>query len=407
MRYSSLTDRIRGAGADAWVVHDLAMQRRERGEDVIILSIGESDIDTPPEIVEHAVSALRAGRTRYMPQAGTEALRRAVATHVGDLSEIEIAPERVVFFPGAQTALYAVCQCILDRGDEVIVPEPTYVTYEAVIGSTGATIVNVPLPPERGFHLDPADVERAVSSRTRAVLLTSPHNPTGAVMTRDELDAVAEICRAHDLWLVCDEVYAELTYGAEHVGVLSLSDVSDRVVSVSSLSKSHSMTGWRAGWAIAPVELAEHLVYLTMCMLYGSPGFVQDAAQFALETPLGEIGELYALYERRSAAIVDEFSRLGSLRPRMPEGGMFVMLDVRPTGLSGDAFARRLLDEEDVSVLPGEGFGPSAAGHVRICVTTDEQRLREACRRIARCADRLAGVRADHVSPNVTPHTIP
>ena len=407
MRYSSLTGRIRGAGADAWAVHDLAMRRRERGEDVIVLSIGESDIGTPPEIVDAAVGALRAGRTLYMPQPGTDALRRAVATHIGALSQIEIAPERVVFFPGAQAALYAVCQCILDAGDEVIVPEPSYVTYEAVIGTTGARIVNVPLPPERAFHLDPSDVARAVTGRTRAVLLTSPHNPTGAVMTRDELEAVAAICRAHDLWLVCDEVYAELTFGVEHVGVLSLPGTADRVVSVSSLSKSHSMTGWRAGWAVGPVELAEHLEYLALCMLYGSPGFVQDAAQFALETPLDEVRALHELYRSRAEAIIDELSRLGPVHPRMPEGGMFLLLDIRATGLSGDAFARILLDEEDVSVLPAEGFGPSAAGHVRICVTTDEERLREACRRIARCADRLVTSAAGRGSADRTPHTIP
>jgi arginine:pyruvate transaminase len=394
MRYASLTTRIRGAGADAWAVHDLALARVQRGDDVIVLSIGESDIDTPPEIVDAGVRALRGGRTRYTPQAGTDGLREAVARHVGSLSGTEIAPERVVFFPGAQTALYAVCQCLFDAGDEVIVPEPTYVTYEAVLGSTGARIVNVPLPPERRFHLDPADLERAVTPRTRAVLLTSPHNPTGAVMTRDELVAVGEICRRHDLWLICDEVYAELTFGVEHVGVLSLPGMADRAISVSSLSKSHSMTGWRAGWAIGPVELAEHLVYLSMCMLYGSPGFIQDAAELALSTRLDEVRDLYELYRERAAAIIDEFSQLGSIRPFMPEGGMFLLLDIRPTGLTGDAFARRLLEEEDVSVLPGEGFGPSAAGHVRVCVTTDEARLREACRRIARCADRLAAATA-------------
>jgi arginine:pyruvate transaminase len=408
VRFASLTDRIRGAGADAWAVHDLAMQRVERGEDVIVLSIGESDIDTPAAIVDAGVRALRAGRTRYMPQAGSDALRAAVARHVGSLSQIEIAPERVVFFPGAQTALYAVCQCILDAGDEVIVPEPSYVTYEAVLGSVGARSVNVPLPPERGFHLDPADVERAITPRTRALLLTSPHNPTGAVMTREELVALGELCLRHDLWLVCDEVYAELTFGVEHVGVLSLEGLVDRVVSVSSLSKSHSMTGWRAGWAIGPADLAEHLVYLSMCMLYGSPGFIQDAAAFALGTPLDDVSELHELYRDRAAAIIDEFSRLGPLRPRMPEGGMFLMLDVRSTGLSGDAFARRLLEEEDVSVLPGEGFGPSAAGHVRICVTTDEARLREACRRIARCADRMVGaVAGAEASAHATARTIP
>ena len=285
VRYAPLTERIRGTGADAWAVHDLAMARRARGEDVIVLSIGESDIDTPAAIVDEGVRALRAGHTRYAPMAGAEELRAAIAAHVGALAQTELAPGRVVFFPGAQAALFAVCQCILGPGDEVIVPEPTYVTYEAVIGTTGASIVHVPLPPERGFHIDPADVARAITPRTRAVLLTSPHNPTGAVMTRDELEAIGELCRAHDLWLVADEVYAELTYDVPHTSVLSLAGLGDRVVSISSLSKSHSMTGWRAGWAIGPAELAEHLTYLTLAMLYGSPGFVQDAALVALTAP--------------------------------------------------------------------------------------------------------------------------
>jgi arginine:pyruvate transaminase len=407
VRYASLTDRIRGTGADAWAVHDLAKRRRAHGDDVILLSIGESDIGTPPAIVDEAIRSLRAGHTRYMPTAGLEPLREAIARHVGEHAGTAVASERVVYFPGAQAALFAVCQCILDPGDEVIVPEPTYVTYEAVLGSTGARTVNVPLLPERHFHLEPDDVERAVTPRTRAVLLTSPHNPTGAVMTRDELAAVGEICRRHDLWLVCDEVYADLTYGVEHVSPLSLPGIADRVVSVSSISKSHSMTGWRAGWAIGPVELAEHLTYLTMCMLYGASGFVQDAALYALTTELPVVSELRELYRSRAAAMIDEFAHAGPLRPWMPEGGMFLMLDVRSTGLSGDAFARRLLGEEDVSVLPGEGFGPSAAGHVRICVTTDEERLREACRRIARLAGELVaetegGARPSHASP----HTI-
>jgi arginine:pyruvate transaminase len=407
MRYASLTGRIRGTGADAWAVHDLAKSRRERGDDVILLSIGESDIGTPPAIVDEAIRSLRAGHTRYMPTAGLESLREAIARHVGEHAGTVVASERVVYFPGAQTALFAVCQCILDAGDEVIVPEPSYVTYEAVLGATGARTVNVPLLPERRFHLDPDDVERAVTARTQAVLLTSPHNPTGAVMTRDELIAVGEICRRHDLWLVCDEVYADLTFGVEHASPLSLPGLADRVVSVSSISKSHSMTGWRAGWAIGPVELAEHLTYLTMCMLYGATGFVQDAALYALTTELAEVTELRELYRRRAAAMIDELARAGPLRPWMPEGGMFLMLDVRSTGLSGDAFARRLLDEEDVAVLPGEGFGPSAAGHVRICVTTDEERLREACRRIARLAGELVAEAGDGVVPShATPHTI-
>ena len=232
---------------------------------MILLSIGESDIGTPPAIVEQAVRSLRAGHTRYMPTAGLESLREAIARHVGQIAGTSIASERVVYFPGAQTALYAVCQCILDAGDEVIVPEPTYVTYEAVLGSTGARIVNVPLLPERRFHLEPDDVERAVTSRTRAVLLTSPHNPTGAVMTPAEITAVGEICRRHDLWLVCDEVYADLTFDAEYASPLSLSGIDDRVVSVSSLSKSHSMTGLarrlghRAGRARGAPDLPHHV----------------------------------------------------------------------------------------------------------------------------------------------------
>jgi arginine:pyruvate transaminase len=292
---------------------------------------------------------------------------------------------------GAQCALFCAAICVLDKGDEVIVPEPAYVTYEAVVGVSGARMVQVPLKAERGFHLDPADIARAITPRTRALLMNSPNNPTGSVIDRVAWAAVAELCRKHDLWLLSDEVYGSLCFEAEHVSPAGLPGMAERTVTVSSLSKSHAMTGWRLGWAIAPAELAQHIGRLALCMLYGSPPFIQDAALVALEGPLPELAAMKEAYRRRRDLVIGRLGNVRGLRCHRPDAGMFVMVDVRGTGRSAQDFAEALLDAEGVSVLAGDAFGPSAAGHVRLSLGTAEAELAEACARMARFAEGLDG----------------
>jgi arginine:pyruvate transaminase len=296
----------------------------------------------------------------------------------------------VVVLAGAQSALFAACQCLLDPGDAVLVPEPMYVTYLATVAAAGARPVRVPLVPDQGFRLDLDRLASSVTPAVRAILVNSPNNPTGAVMTRPELEAVAELCRRRDLWLISDEVYASLLYEGEHVPPAALPGMAERTVTVSSLSKSHAMTGWRVGWLVGPPELARHAARLSLCMLYGLPAFVQDAATVALTRELAEVADMRERLRRRRDAVCRRLAGLPGLACSRPQGGMFVMLDVRRTGLGADTFARRLLAEELVSVLAGDAFGGAAAGHVRLSLTAPEERLAEACDRIGRFAFRLA-----------------
>jgi arginine:pyruvate transaminase len=242
---------------------------------------------------------------------------------------------------------------------------------------------------DRGFHLDPANLEAAVTDRTRMILLNTPHNPTGMVMTREELEGVAEVALRHDLWVVCDEVYAELTFEVPHISVCSLPRIADRSVSIGSLSKSHAMQGWRIGWVIAPRSLAKHLVNLVKPMHYGLSPFLQDAAVVALTEEHPEIGEMNRAYRERRDLVCSRINAMPGLACSWPEGSMFLLVDVRGTGLDGESFAWGLLDHGGVSLLPGTGFGASVTGHVRFSLTMPLAVLEDACDRIESYASSL------------------
>ncbi|MBG6502001.1 pyridoxal phosphate-dependent aminotransferase [Pseudomonas aeruginosa] len=391
MRYSDFTQRIAGDGAAAWDIHYRALARVEQGEEILLLSVGDPDFDTPAPIVQAAIDSLLAGNTHYADVRGKRALRQRIAERHRRRSGQAVDAEQVVVLAGAQCALYAVVQCLLNPGDEVIVAEPMYVTYEAVFGACGARVVPVPVRSENGFRVQAEEVAALITPRTRAMALNSPHNPSGASLPRAPWEALAELCMAHDLWMISDEVYSELLFDGEHVSPASLPGMADRTAPLNSLSKSHAMTGWRVGWVVGPAALCAHLENLALCMLYGSPEFIQDAACTALEAPLPELEAMREAYRRRRDLVIECLADSPGLRPLRPDGGMFVMVDIRPTGLSAQAFADRLLDRHGVSVLAGEAFGPSAAGHIRLGLVLGAEPLREACRRIALCAAELLG----------------
>jgi arginine:pyruvate transaminase len=386
MRFSALTQRITGDGAAAWQIHDRALAMREQGREVLLLSVGDPDFDTPPAIVEAAVASLRAGDTHYSDTRGLHALRASIARRHQQRCGQPVGAGHVTVLPGAQCAVFAVAQCLLDPGDEVIIAEPMYVTYEAVFGACGAKVVPVAVRPENAFRVEPADVARLITPRTRAMLLNSPNNPSGASLPLATWQALARLCIEHDLWLISDEVYSDLLYDGEHISPASLPGMAERTATLNSLSKSHAMTGWRIGWAIGPEPLAGHLGNLSLCMLFGLPDFVQRAAQVALERDLPEVARMREEYRQRRDLVCTALEGRAGLKPVRPDGGMFVMVDVRQTGLAAQAFAERLLDGYGVSVLAGEAFGPSAAGHIRIGLVVDQVQLADACRRIVECA---------------------
>ena len=389
MRFASISERLKGLGSDKWFVHLEGAKRRALGQDVIMLSIGEPDFPPPAEILDVIERQMRAGRTRYSNGRGEPEVLAAIAGHYAARTGRKISTSQITFLPGTQTALFTTFMTLVETGDEVLIPDPCYATYQGVIAATGARIIPVPLDPDQGFHLDAQLLARAVTSRTRALLLNTPSNPTGAVLSASELSAIGKVCAEHDLWIVSDEVYASLAYERAFVSPFDDSKLCDRTVVVSSLSKSHAMPGFRCGWAIGPESFSQAMLPLSETMLFGSQPFLEDATAYALSRDFEECHVMREAYIGRARLLVERLSNAPGISVRMPEGGMFVMADVRRTGLSGNDFALGLLNEENVVTMPGESFGTSACGHIRISLTAKENELSEACDRIARYAHRL------------------
>jgi len=395
VRFSPLVDRLSGRGSSAWRIHFEAVQRRDRdGQDVILLTVGDPDQKPPAAMVEALVGSLRSGHTGYAAIVGPMPLREAIAKRVTARTGTACTAENVVIVPGAQAGLFCSLQLLAGPGDEVILAEPMYATYEAVVGVSGATLVTVPLKPENNFHPDLKALAAAITPRTRVLWINSPHNPTGAVLDRAELEAIAELCRRHDLWLLSDEVYEDLAYARPHISPRTLPGMAERTLVISSLSKSHAVPGFRTGWIIGPAAMTPHLFNLILCMTYGGPPFIHDGALPALTSDLPEAATLRADYQRRAALLGGVLTTAKNCRVVMPEGGMFLLLDVRQTGLSATDFARGLLNAENVALLPADGFGPSLAGHLRVSLTQADTRLREAGERIVRYASAPAAAPA-------------
>ncbi len=389
MKFSSLTERVKGAAADAWDLHYQAKQARGRGEDVILLSVGDPDFATPSGIVDKAFAAIREGDTHYTSIAGHADLREAIASRHRSRSGQQITLDNVITTSGAQNALFACALCLLDHGDEAIVLQPMYITYEATVQAPGATLVPVVLDAENGFRLQRAALEAAITPRTRAIFYASPSNPTGVTLNPEELDFIAAVAKRHDLWVVADEVYADFVFEGVFHPMASRAGLDDRLITIGSMSKSYAMSGWRLGWAIAPPAMIANMDKLALCMLYGLPGFVQQAALYALEHCQADLDAMRAAYRRRLQTLYDGFTRISGLNPLRPEAGMFMLVDVRGTGLAVPEFARRLYHSTGVSVLDATAFGPSAAGHVRVSATVADAELDEALRRIGEFVENL------------------
>ena len=389
MRYAGISDRLAGLGSDKWAVHLEGRRRADAGEDLIFLSIGEPDLPPPVEVIDTAVASMRSGRTKYSVGQGEPRVLRSIANHYTRRSGVVTSPEQIVYMAGTQHALYAVITTLVEHGDEVLVPDPFYATYEGVVASAGAQFVPIPTSPANRFHLTAAALEAAITPRSRVLLLNNPSNPTGSVLSAAEVDAIGEVCERHDLWIVCDEVYATMTYDVPFVSPFDRPQLRHRSVSLASISKSHALPGFRCGWAACPPELAARVTLLVETMMFGSQPFLADATSVALDREHPEVALLRATFQRRAEALVASFDGSDAASVHMPEGGMFVMADIRPTGLSGEAFARQLLDECGVVVMPGESFGVEGTGHLRIALTVDALVMAEAGRRIVALAESL------------------
>lgn len=392
MKFSSLTHRIAGDSVDIWEVHYDGLARKEAGEDIIVLSVGEEREEfTPANIVDAAVDSLRNGRHHYTASNGNLDLRRAVAKRHFRLTGRKVGDFNCAIFAGAQSALFAVAQCLLETGDEVILSEPYYTTYPATFGASGATLVSVPVKFENGFQINPDDIIAAITPRTRAIVLNSPNNPVGAVYTREQYAAVVRACVEKEIWLINDDVYRELLTDAERANFLSLPDAERVCITVSSLSKSHRMTGWRLGWVIGPDALMVHLYNLAICSFYGLPAFIQDAAVAALASGSATARDVRGKLDRRRGILLAQLNGIRGLNLFSAEGGMFVVFDISTMPVSARQFARELLARHNVAILPCDGFGVSdgCADLLRVSLCVDDARLVDACGRIVEYVNSL------------------
>lgn len=391
-RFSQATARLDQGSDDAWEVHNRALQRADAGEDVILLCVGDPNFDTPPLIFGEALGAMRAGRTHYSPAQGEYQLRLAIAELESRTSPHPCRPEEVVVFPGATNALFSTVATLLDPGDEIIIPEPMYVGYTSMVQAIGVQVRNVPLLSERNFALDIEAIKRAVGPRTRAVLVNTPGNPAGNMISAAELGELAAFCRSRDLWLICDEVYSMITFRERHRSLRSSAKELDNLIMVDALSKSHAMSGWRIGWAVAPEAVAQRLARFGGATLFGCSQFIQDAAAYALRNDDVYVEKMRLEYLARRDFMVSRINSMPGLQCDSPDAGMFVMMNTRGTGMDGLQFARALLEAAAISTVPGSGFGPSARDFVRVTLAQDQKQLARAMDRLEAFCATLAPV---------------
>lgn len=387
-----LSQRIRavvGGADDGWAVHYRAQAMNAAGERVVMLTVGDHDIKTDAGILDAMKASMDAGNLGYSSVMGSSALRDAIARRVTARSAAGAGRENVIVTPGGQAALFASLMAVLDPGQSCIVLDPFYATFAQTVRAASGRAIVVETPADQGFQPDAAAIERALEPDTRAILINSPNNPTGAVYERARLEALADLCRRRGLWLISDELYDCQIHTGVHLSPRDLPGMTDRSLVAGSLSKSHAMTGSRLGWVVGPDRAIARLGDLATTTTYGIPGFIQDAGQYALTEADAVEAAIAARYRQRAQAAMSAIGNTPGIRAVPPQGGMYLMLDIRETGLSGDAFAARLLDAERIATMPGESFGNAAAGHLRIALTMPEAALRDALGRIAEFAQSL------------------
>ena len=379
---------LTGDGDDGWAIFYRARAMRAQGMRVLELTIGEHDIGTDPAILDAMDRAARAGHTGYAAVPGIAALRAAVAQRLSAQHGTAYGPQNILITPGAQSALFAAHHAACDEGCRALMIDPYYVTYPGTIRAVGARPVIVPAHSADGFQPDLAALATAAPG-ARSLLINSPNNPTGAVYSEASLAGIAAIAQAHDLWVISDEVYDTQIWAGRHRSIAALPGMAERTLTVGSLSKSHAMTGSRLGWLCGPEAVIDHLITLATHTTYGVPGYIQEAGLFALGQGTAAEAAVAAPFRRRRDMLLAQIKDHPLIRAIPPQGAMYVMLDIRATGLSGDDFAARLLDAEQVAVMPGESFGRAAAGHLRVALTLPDTAFAEAISRMIRFADGL------------------
>ncbi len=382
MKTTSVTERLAGLGGAKWGVHLKARDLIKAGADIVEMTIGEPDVPVPAALVEATVTSLRAQRTGYSNGRGEAGLLDALAARYSTSRGRPFGPENFLCFPGTQTALFSVMSGIAEAGDEVLVGDPMYATYEGVVRASGADMVPVPLRPEHGFRMQAEDIAARITPRSRAILLTTPHNPTGAILTTTGIAEIGQLAMAHDLWIISDEVYEELIFDeAEFASPLADPKLADRVIGVSSISKSHAAPGFRSGWCVGPAAFCEALLPYSETMLFGNQPFIADMTEKAIRDGSEVAPGMAARFSGRATLLADRLQAETDLTVHRPEAGMFALINVSATGFDGEAYAWDLL-QAGVAVMPGSAFGDGLKDWVRVALTISDADFATAVSRI-------------------------
>ncbi len=389
MKLSRRITQLTRGDSDGWDVFYRARRMITEGLAVTELTIGEHDIRTDPSILRAMNLSARQGHTGYALVPGTDLLRDTVAARVQTRTGVPTTRNNVLITPGGQSALFAAHMAVCDPGDFGLYLDPYYATYPGTIRGAGAIDRAVQTTAKAAFQPDPQQIE-AASDGAVSLLINTPNNPTGVVYSRQTLEGLADVCRKRDLWLISDEVYDTQVWDGAHISPRSLPDMADRTLVVGSMSKSHAMTGSRCGWVVGPEKVISYLITLATHTTYGVPGFVQDAAHFALTAGDELENSIAAPFRRRRTLAIEILSAQTTVGLVPAQGAMYLMLDVRATGLSGLEFANALLDKRRIAVMPGESFGTAAKGHIRVAMTIEDVRFASALKTICDFAKELA-----------------
>lgn len=373
----------------AFVVLAKASEMERQGRDIIHLEIGDTDFDTPSSIVEEAYAQLKAGKTHYCPSAGVLELREAACEWLGRDGRGDYSPDEIVVGPGGKPFLYYTIMATAGPGDEVIYPDPGFPVYESVTLYAGAKPVPLPILEENNFRFTPDDLRARVTDRTRLLILNYPHNPTGGTLTRNELEAIAEIAVENDIIVLSDEVYAHMLFEGEHVSLATLPGMRERTIMLETFSKTYAMTGWRLGFIAAPTALAEPLAQLITNSVSCVPPFIQLAGAKGLLEDQSESRAMMDDFRRRRDIFISGLNEVEGVSCQYPDGAFYAFPNVSRIPMSADDFADYLLDEVGVATLPGSAFGVHAEGHLRMCFANSVENLERAVDRIADAVKRL------------------
>ncbi len=363
------------------------------GRDIIHLEVGEPDFDTPANVRAAAKAALDAGETHYAPFPGIPALRSAIAGDFSARRGMAVDPDRVFVTVGGKGVMYYAILALVDPGDEVIVPDPGYPIYASVTSFVGGKPVPIPIRQEHDFRLDVDELISLVTPRTRLIVLNSPANPTGGVLTREDLTRIAAVAQEHDITVLSDEIYSRILYEGEHVSIATLPGMAERTIVLDGFSKTYAMTGWRLGYAIVPESLAFAFGRLIINSISSATTFAQAGAVEALRGPQDAVEGMVAEFKARRDLVVDGLNSLPGIRCLRPKGAFYVFPDVTGTGRTGDELAHLLLHEAGVSVLSGTAFGDVGAGHIRLSYATSREHISAAIERMRAALDPVAAGR--------------